>query len=195
MENKKCKIYILIDPRDLKIRYVGKTIQPIKKRIYQHMSNHHLNCVKTHKNCWLKSLKKDNYYEPEYLIIDEVNQDEWQEKEIYYINLFKSIGCDLVNGTDGGEGALGTTTNKGYRHTEEAKQRISKANSGPRRKSWVKASAEANKKAIYQLKDDKIIKLWPSATDAAISITGKKDSKKNISSCARGKRKTAYGYT
>ena len=51
------------------------------------------------------------------------------------------------------------------------------------------------KKGIMQLnKDGSLIKIWDSATDAAIELFGDKEKKKLISTCARRERETAYGY-
>lgn len=33
----KTKIYVLVDPRNDKIRYLGKTVQPLKQRLDTHL--------------------------------------------------------------------------------------------------------------------------------------------------------------
>lgn len=50
--------------------------------------------------------------------------DEANEHEKFLISCFRSMGCSLVNITDGGEGTLGR------KQTEDAKRRISIANTG-----------------------------------------------------------------
>lgn len=41
---------------------------------------------------------------PELEIIDEVPEEHWQQLEIAYIEFFRELGCNLVNGNAGGEG-------------------------------------------------------------------------------------------
>ena len=114
-------IYILIDPRDNQVRYIGKT-KSKTRRYYQHISEASKG-NRTHKNNWLLSLKKDGL-KPEMVIIDECNDDSWIFLEEWYIEIFKTWGCNLTNLTKGGEGPAG------YRHTEEHKQNMSKLHKG-----------------------------------------------------------------
>lgn len=53
-----------------------------------------------------------------------------------------------------------------------------------------------HKKKVAQISvdDGSIIKIWDSPTDAAIGLFCNKNKKSFISSCARNKRKTAYGF-
>ena len=113
-------IYILIDPRDNQVRYVGKT-KSINRRYYQH--NSEASKIRNHKNNWLLSLKNNNL-KPEMVTIDECEDDSWVLLEQWYIELFKSWGYKLTNLTKGGEGAYG------YKHTEESKQKMSHGNKG-----------------------------------------------------------------
>lgn len=52
--------YVLKDPTTKEIRYVGKTINP-STRLYQHTIASKL--TKTHKCCWIKSLKGDPIFQ------------------------------------------------------------------------------------------------------------------------------------
>ena len=52
------------------------------------------------------------------IIIDIVDQTEWQYWEKFYISYYKFIGCKLTNGTNGGDQPPST---KGRKHTEESK--------------------------------------------------------------------------
>lgn len=90
-------IYILKDPTTCEIRYVGKSNNP-KRRLIHHLNKN--NDVGTHKRNWIDSLDSKPILE----IIKEVSRDEWQEQEKFYINYYLSIGCNLVNWSDGGEG-------------------------------------------------------------------------------------------
>ena len=91
-------IYIILNPITNEVRYVGKTTN-IKRRFYQHLH------TKLNSYCskWIFSLLKQNII-PEFSIIDEVTEDNWQFWETYWIAQFKSWGFNLTNLTSGGEG-------------------------------------------------------------------------------------------
>jgi hypothetical protein len=185
------KIYILIDPISNIPRYVGKTIQELRIRLNRHVVDR--TKANTHKNNWIKRLKK-NDLRPNIELLENVPLDEWEFWEQYWISQFKTWGFRLTNSTPGGEGAtFGGSGCKGYRHTEEAKRKISQANSKPRSKTWVENQCKSRFKSIEQYKDNILIQTWESATTAALSM-GDINRKKNISACAKGKKKTAYGY-
>lgn len=92
-------IYTLSDPKNGQVRYVGKT-EYVDKRLHQHIRD--CNKSNNHKNCWIKSVLK-NGQKPIFNILDEVEKNNWQYWEIYWIAQFKSWGFNLVNSTDGGE--------------------------------------------------------------------------------------------
>lgn len=75
--NIKTFIYVLIDPRTNEIRYVGKTVNP-KNRFKAHK------CLKAakggHLSSWISHLRKLNLC-PEMQIIEEVNAENWKERE------------------------------------------------------------------------------------------------------------------
>lgn len=85
-------IYTLIDPRNEQVIYVGRSTNP-KHRLLEHVGE----CTKT-------SSKKDLYLRgllllgiiPELFIVDEFYTEKafW---EVFYIQLFKSWGYDLIN--------------------------------------------------------------------------------------------------
>ena len=101
-------IYALCDPESGDVRYIGKTNNP-NRRLGQH-------CRPTYSNGgtiprrrrWLDSLKKRGL-DPEMVVIEWV--DDWDSAERYWVSLFRELGFDLVNGTDGG---------KDYRHLHAA---------------------------------------------------------------------------
>jgi hypothetical protein len=55
---KKIIIYVLIDPRDLKVKYIGKTIRSLNDRLCVHIANSRKRNSK--KDMWLKELSKLN---------------------------------------------------------------------------------------------------------------------------------------
>lgn len=116
----KTYIYILIDPETNQVRYIGKT-KSLKRRYNQHISE--CSKLKSHKNNWLLSLKNRNL-RPEMVVIDETDKDDWIFLEQWYIQLYKSWGYRLTNHTEGGEGVYG------YTHSQETREKMSKANKG-----------------------------------------------------------------
>jgi hypothetical protein len=92
-------IYTLEDPRTKEIRYIGKS-DNIEKRIKSHITRSKKK--KTYLDCWIYSLL-ENGYKPKIEILDEVNYDEWEYWEIYWIAQFKQWGFKLVNLTKGGK--------------------------------------------------------------------------------------------
>ena len=93
-------IYALKDPRDGAIRYVGKTSRPPKVRLYFHLKKKQ----KTRNRTWLQSLR-DAELQAEIAILEElIPQQDWRERERFWIAYYRSVGCDLNNHTDGGDG-------------------------------------------------------------------------------------------
>lgn len=117
----KVKIYTLTDPRTNEIRYVGKTKYSLNKRLNSHLSD----CKRYnfHNANWLKVLLSNNL-KPSISLLEEVIEDNWIERERYWIKYYRELGCNLNNNTDGGEGHLG------YKKSEELKERISQWSRG-----------------------------------------------------------------
>jgi hypothetical protein len=91
-------IYTLTDPIDNLVKYIGRT-KNIKQRYYTHTKNSKDN---TPKNNWIKSLK-NNELKPIIEILDEGDETNIDDLEIYWISQFKTWGFDLKNWTSGGE--------------------------------------------------------------------------------------------
>jgi len=92
-------IYTLSDPDTNEIRYVGKT-NTVRKRLYAHI----IECKTdrtTHKISWIKSLLSNNK-KPNISILDEVENDEWEYWEQYWILQLRSWGFNLTNIATGG---------------------------------------------------------------------------------------------
>jgi len=100
---KSTSIYILRDPRDKAIRYVGKTVDP-KKR-YQHWKRESED--DTWKANWFRCLIEAG----ECFIMEIVevvpSGGNWAEAERRWIKYYRDMGCDLTNLSDGGEGEPG----------------------------------------------------------------------------------------
>ena len=105
-------IYILVDPLTKQCRYVGKSKNP-KRRLTQHIYRAKTKVLKTHSSSWIKSLLNKGE-KPIQVVIDCV--EDWRFWESFYIDYFKSIGCNLTNISEGGVGP------NGKKHTEEWKK-------------------------------------------------------------------------
>lgn len=96
-------IYILKDQNN-NIRYVGKTTN-IKRRLYSHIAEAKLNKSKRYVLNWIRQLLLNNQ-KPILEVIEECNENNWQEREIYWISYYKELIPDLCNLCDGGTGGL-----------------------------------------------------------------------------------------
>lgn len=109
------KIYGLFDPETKELRYIGKT----QARLSSRLAHHIWRASNTHKKQWILKLLRSGQ-KPEIDIIEECETNEELIKaEMHHIAQFKSIGCRLVNHTEGGEGCIG------YKHGPEAKRKMS----------------------------------------------------------------------
>jgi hypothetical protein len=98
-----------VDPRNNKIRYVGKAQDPA------HRLNVHLYAAKTgksqdnrsHKYNWIRELLREDLA-PELVVLESgLNDSIASERERYWIADLRQAGHRLTNHTDGGEGMLG----------------------------------------------------------------------------------------
>lgn len=113
----KVKIYALIDPITLKVRYIGRTIRSLPMRLSQHIHRaKDINRSKTHRDNWILSLLKINS-KPIIRLLCEV--EGWKESHIFEQNLIKKYAHRLTNHDDRGEGGKNRNT------TEEQKIKIS----------------------------------------------------------------------
>lgn len=112
-------IYGLIDPRDGQLKYIGKTTRGIE-RLRQHCYS-----VTTRSNernyrkiNWIKKLDSLNL-KFQVIYLEYCTEETLDEAEMFNIAYFKSIGCKLLNHSNGGE--------ETYRHkyTEEEKKHLS----------------------------------------------------------------------
>jgi group I intron endonuclease len=121
--NENVYIYGLVQKNNNTLKYIGKTTDP-KRRFRRHITERFLR--DTHKDRWLRKTINDGN-EIEIIIIDIVDQYEWEYWEKFYISYYKFIGCKLTNGTIGGDQPPST---KGRKHTEESKLKMSKTKKG-----------------------------------------------------------------
>lgn len=120
----KSKIYYLKCPITNEVRYVGQTISRLHSRMKNHIHetnrNKKLGKKLTHKENWILSLKDNGLLnEMTICLIEEVDVNDANDREIYWIDFHKSD--KLTNTDEGGKRKF---------LSEESKQKISKANSG-----------------------------------------------------------------
>lgn len=132
-------IYGLVDPITSQLRYVGKSINP-NSRFRKHLQDSKKKI--TYKDKWVFNLLVNNN-KPELLIIDIIEDDNWEFWEIFYISYFKSIGCRLTNLTNGGDNP---PSNKGKKRSEEVIRRITELNRGQKRSEETRIKISLSKK-------------------------------------------------
>lgn len=116
-------IYVLKDPSNGEVRYVGKTVKTIQHRLCAHICPSALK-TRNHRSNWIKSVLASGAVP----IIEEVaraeNQTDLAKLEQACIAFGRAIGMRLTNTTDGGEGLVG------YRHSPETRLKLSKSHVG-----------------------------------------------------------------
>lgn len=143
---KAASIYVLVCPRQLTVRYIGKTTNP-SQRLSTHVSasrNHRFN---HHAARWIRSLLAASIA-PTFSVLFRVPTDmPWQVAERFFIASGTHFGFPLTNGTLGGEGVdippeemarVQQLRNSGY--TDSVKERMS-ANI---RKAWSDPATRAS---------------------------------------------------
>lgn len=182
------KIYVLKHPDTLEVRYVGKTVRSLSRRLGNHIANAKGNKHNKHLSNWVINILNNNK-RPIIELLEECDYSVWQEREQYWISQFPN----LINLTKGGDGCLGfiqdeSTKEKlrvamtGRKHTEEFKQNMSlrlkgkplseehkanigKANSGRKATEATKQKLSESHKGIKQSKESRkkrseTIKAW-----------------------------------
>lgn len=116
-------VYSLSDPRDNTVRYVGKSVNGLK-RPRTHTYPSCLRKDKTYKGNWIRGLVNDGF-KPEIDVLEELDTpEETAEAEQFWIASLKFMGFRLTNLTDGGEGRVG------YKMSKEQREKLRLANLG-----------------------------------------------------------------
>lgn len=133
-------IYAIVDPRTDEVRYVGKTTAP-PRRFRDHICLARSGLAEYYSSRWMREILSDNK-RPILKILQACAEENWQDRERYWIEFYKSKGCSLTNLTDGGQGGSGkmpaasraslSVRHKGRTMSEEWRTRISEANKGKR---------------------------------------------------------------
>lgn len=123
-------------------RYIGQTIQPLHKRIYQHFHQAKKG-VDTPLYHALRKYPKNNF---KIELIEECDKLILDEREKYWINYYQTF-AEGYNCNNGGQGSTG------LKHTEETKKKMSSSKKGkPSGRKGKINSIESNKKRSETLK-------------------------------------------
>jgi hypothetical protein len=133
------KIYVLIDPLDGEIRYVGVTTVTLESRLSGHIGEA-AGGIDTYKCRWIRKLVRLGF-KPTIVQLCLVKGESWSEVEVYWIAYFKTIGCPLTNATEGGQG---------HKITQEIKDKISLAQKGKPKKNPNPRLSSSHKNKIRQ---------------------------------------------
>lgn len=170
-------IYGLIDPRNQQLRYIGVTKNPAARR----RAHRRLQHTKDKRSSWITSLRKKGL-KPEFFIIEETDEINWIDTEVFWINYFRYIGSDLLNMVAGGVGILNPTAEvrakisakaKGRIISEETRRKMSEGNKGRTvseeeckkrservTRTWEQRSAEEKKRIWKKAGDAKRGRRW-----------------------------------
>jgi hypothetical protein len=96
---KNVSIYLLKDPETQEVRYIGKTKVSLEKRLHEHSRER----ITTYKGRWVESLKNKGL-KPLIECVERCTDDNWQEREMFWIQHYKDLGARLTNGNEGGLG-------------------------------------------------------------------------------------------
>ncbi len=140
MENNKNFIYVIKDPRTNEVRYVGQTSKG-SSRFRSHLYS---SKTKTYPICiFIKELIDVNL-SPIFEIQEYVSIDQLDDREKYWIAVYKQLGSDLLNLTQGGSSV------RGYIMTEESKSRFRLKRAGKPSAFKGKKHTDSAKKLLSQ---------------------------------------------
>lgn len=127
------KLYVLIDPRDTMVRYVGITHVSLSTRLTQHISESKT-VKRNHRRHWINSLVVSDLRPRILEIASFETKEEAIKAEIEMIGELKNEGWNLVNNTIGGESSRGHISPlRGVPRSESTKQKISQSQRGKKR--------------------------------------------------------------
>ncbi len=139
-------IYVLKDPRDGIVRYVGKTECALKKRLVHHL--HSSKKPADHKARWMAKLVRDGVT-PIIESIEVCPFEIWQERECFWIKKYRDDGFDLTNTAEGGKGANGELMRAIW--TPERRRKWGEAVSARNSSDEARARLRESGKAVWEV--------------------------------------------
>ena len=121
-------IYLLWDPRNGDIRYVGQTKDP-QRRFHDHQAG---TGRQTHCRNWERSLVKQRLCCEVAVVDDGLALDVANVRERWWIAYARQWGWPLTNDTDGGGGTLG------YKHSPEAVEKLREREPSPETREKIR---------------------------------------------------------
>ncbi len=210
---KKVKIYVFAESNYIP-RYVGKTKRQVKQRVKQHLNDRFK--YKSHFYNWLNSMIANNM-EYHVILLDEVEEIGWEDREIFWIKHFRNMGYPLTNMTDGGDGNQNQVFSKetiekrrqktiGQKRTPEQRKNISDSLIGRIMSDETKAKLrkhftgkpcpqsciqKLSKPILQYTKEKEFVREWPSISEASRQTNTSKGAIQNV--CV-GRQKLAGGF-
>lgn len=184
MTNRETTVYSLNHPITGEIRYIGKTVQSLRQRLNEHISE----AGNYKAQCWIKSMIRKQL-KPIIKPIAVFNtHEEGLEAEKMYIEFFRVYGCNLTNLSEGGYGSLG------WKMPLEIRNKISKALIGNAYGLGSVRSEEVKKQTSLSMKnkylDEDYKNNWlqnrPRGTDNKKSKITENDAREIRRRCALG---------
>ena len=174
--------------------YVGKTMKTMGKRKRSHEKD-----TRRGSSCYFhNALRKYGFDIFEWrMLIEDDNEEELNESEVACIKMFKTKSPNGYNLTDGGDGATGCfvyedtiikikEARKGYRHSEETKAKISKANKGLRKGSHHSRETKAK---ISKANKGKHFASLETRMKISNALKGKSFSIEHITNLSKGQKR------
>lgn len=206
---KKVKIYYISNNKNPNQPvYIGITSRDLKIRLSEHIRNNNSGKFKD----WINEQIENNV---DILIseIETTSKEEIKKREMFWIQHFKKIGFEILNGNNGGGGPIELTDEQknklsesrigdknpfyGKSHSNKSLDKISDNNA----KYWLgkklsnkmieKRSEKRNISIIQLDKNNNLIKNWKSISEASDVLSIDKSS---IVKVLKNKRKTAGNY-
>lgn len=196
-------IYMIFNNFNDKV-YIGKAKNGAEDRWKDHIGYDLQNNQYIH-----RAMRKYGVENFQYKILESnISEEKLNEGEKYWIAYYQSQVPNGYNETSGGDGGTGEGLVKWRKENAELASAISRKtiqkalewreNNPDKTKEinekWRKAGQEATRKKVQMInKDtDEVLNIFDSLTDAAHYLN--KNRHTNISACANGRTKTAYGY-
>lgn len=137
VDNREVHIYVLKHPDTLEVRYVGKTVRSLSRRLGNHIANAKGNKHNKHLSNWILNILNENK-KPVIELLETCQSNNWQEREQYWISQFPN----LINLTAGGDGCVN------FIHSPETIEKIRQSKIGTRHSYEFKKAMSKRLKGV-----------------------------------------------